>query len=286
MGWSSWLQSMLRPAPVDAGGAVGPGYQRIASRVLDHASVRPGDTLVDVGTGTGLLAFAAAPLVGSGGCIVAVDADADCLRRCRDHAARESPPNMTFVQGRAEAMPIRDGSADVVVCRSVLCHIVDKRSVLREWYRILRTGGRFSCFEPIDRYETRFSDLVDFGPLGEIAARLRRAEEAMHHDPHNSLMNFDEEGLQRILHETGFQDVEHRLVERSREYAMTAASAREWWHKDIGGIALPAHPSPYQILQRYLATEQLDACVGLFCASLNDKTIVFHSKQLYIWGRK
>ena len=264
----------------------GLGYQRIADRVVQHASIQDGDIVVDVGTGTGLLAFAAFQAVGNTGKVIAVDLDAGCIQRCRERAAQLNLTNLAFREGDALSLPVESNHADVVLSRSVLCHIVDKEAAVSQWHRVLKKSGRFSLYEPIDRYDTRFSDLVDFSALGETADRLREAEEALHRNSNDPLMNFDEVELKRILAATGFRDIEYHMVERSREYEMTSSLARTWWHKDIGGVSLPGHDSPYEVLGQYLPGKDLDACVDFFCSKLNNRSITFESKQVYMWGQK
>ena len=99
-------------------------------------------------------------------------------------------------------------------------------------------------------------------------------------------MNFDEVELQRVFADIGFVEIEYEMVERSREHVMTPNSAREWWHKDVGGIALPGHESPYELLGRFLSRDELDNCVERFCSALDGCTITFKSKQVYMWGRR
>ncbi len=278
--WSAWLEKIVG---ADSAGA---GYRRIASKVLGNARVGEGDTVLDIGTGRGLLALAAAGLVGSEGKVIGVDAEAECVSRCQRRAAELGLKNVTFIEGDARSLPVEDAATDVVVCRSVLCHIVDKAAAIQEWRRVLDEGGRFSLYEPVDRYDTRLSDLVDLSPLGDVAASLKAAEERTHINPEDSLMNFDEAELRHLLLEAGFAQVNGELTERSREYKMTASSARDWWHVDIGGVHLPGHRSPYELLCEHLPAADLDRCVELFCSQMDGKTIEFRSKQLYMWGHK
>jgi SAM-dependent methyltransferase len=216
--------------------------------------------------------------------VVGVDIDDACLAQCRKRAAEQRGSTPTFVHGDAVALPVESASVDVVLCRSVLCHILEREPVFREWRRVLKAPGRFSFYEPLDRYETRFSEMVDFSPLGALAQRLREAEEAFHHSSTSSLMNFDEHTLKRQLEKAGFERLEYAVTERAREYAMTEANARDWWHLDVGGESTPGHPSPYVQLRQHLSRGDLDRCVELFCENVPGKTMTFRSKQLFMWG--
>ena len=282
--WAEWLHTTVELQSGSERAGFSPGHQKIADAVIDHAAIGPGQRVLDVGTGTGLLALTIAARFGSRVEVIGVDIDEECLDRCRKRAAEKTLCNTTFLLGDAGRLPLESASVDAVVCRSVLCHILDRQPVFREWQRVLKPRGRFSFYEPVDRYETRFSELVDFSPLGELAVRLREAEERFHHSPTSSLMNFDEHDLRRLLEQTGFQVTGSKLTERARDYTMTAASARDWWHLDVGGSVTPGHASPYRQLNRYLPVAELDQCVDLFCARLDGKTITYHTRQLFMWG--
>ena len=270
----------------DSATLFGAGYLKIAERILRNSQVQTGDTVLDVGTGTGLLALTASSMVGSQGQVIGADIDTESVHCCQQRARQLGLQNVRFIQGPAQKLQLEDSSIDVIVCRSVLCHIMDKTAVAQEWYRVLKQCGRFSFFEPVDRYDTRLSELVDFASLGSIGARLKTAEEAIYTNPDDPLMNFDEKTLRGVFSTVGFSKIEHESIDRSREYEMTSAFARQWWHVDVGGISIPGRRSPYELLLRDLPREELDRCVDSFCSELDGRTITFNSKQLYMWGEK
>jgi ubiquinone/menaquinone biosynthesis C-methylase UbiE len=262
------------------------GHEKIARAVIEHGAIGSGQQVLDVGTGTGLLAFTIAAQYGTQVQVTGVDVDEECLARCRRRAAEQRASSLAFLHGTAAALAMDSASMDVVLCRSVLCHILDREPVFREWHRVLKPEGRFSFYEPLDRYETRFSEMVDFGSLGALANRLREAEEAFHRSPASSLMNYDEHDLKRQLEQAGFIRVECAVTERACQYLMTAASARDWWLLDVGGESTPGHPPPCAQLSRYLSSGDLEKCVDFFCRRIAGKTVTFRSKQLYMWGAK
>ena len=224
--WLPWLEDMVAEPPGGSDSPFGSGYRKIAARILRNARVSAGDTVLDVGTGTGLLALTADSLVGDQGEVIGVDIDPDAVRHCRERAGQRGLTNVTFVEADAAALPLENGRVDTVICRSVLCHIVDKEPVICEWNRVLKKFGRFSFFEPIDRHETRFYQLVNFAPLGNVGAKLKAAEEALHRNPDDPLMNFDENELLQILAAEGFRGVRHRMMDRVREHPMTPPAGK------------------------------------------------------------
>jgi arsenite methyltransferase len=170
-------------------------------RVLDNAHLRPGDKVVDVGAGLGLLTLAAAERVAPDGDVLAVDISVDALEELRRGATAS---NISYLIGSADVLPLMDESVDVVLTRSVLIYVDDKAEAAREFHRVLRDGGRLSIFEPINRRNVRLSDAVDFEELSEQVKEWERKTFGNRADP---MLNFDERDLERMFREAGFRDV-------------------------------------------------------------------------------
>jgi arsenite methyltransferase len=169
--------------------------------VLANARLRNGDIVADVGAGTGLLTVAAAERVAPDGEVLAIDVSVDALEELRRVC---TSANVFYLVGSADVLPLPDGSVDAVVMRSVLIYVYDKREAVIELFRVLRSGGRVSIFEPINQRNTRLSQVVDFGSLAD---RVVEWEEATYKDPDDPMLNFDEHDLERLFHDTGFDDV-------------------------------------------------------------------------------
>ena len=124
----------------------------VRDTVLDKAQLRPGETVLDVGTGDGLLAFGALERLGPSGQVVFSDISQDLLDHCREAAAAEGLLDWCrFVLAAADSLTgVADEAVDVVTTRSVLIYVKDKAAALREFYRVLKPGGRVSLFEPVN----------------------------------------------------------------------------------------------------------------------------------------
>ncbi len=106
------------------------------------ADIVAGERVVDIGSGAGFDSFVAAAMVGPAGQVVGVDMTAEMLEKSRANAQRLGVRNVEFREGLAEALPVPDGWADVVVSNGVFNLCPDKRAAFDETLRVLRPGGR------------------------------------------------------------------------------------------------------------------------------------------------
>jgi SAM-dependent methyltransferase len=197
----------------------------VRDTVLDKAQLRPGDTVLDVGTGDGLIAFGALERLGPSGQVVFSDISQDLLDHCRQAAAAEALiDRCRFVLTSADSLTdVADGSVDVVTTRSVLIYVKDKAAALREFYRVLKPGGRVSLFEPINVLMSstapdRFSG-YDVSPVRDPAAKVRALYESIQPPGQDPMLDFDERDLLRHAQDAGFAetDLELRVSVKARK---------------------------------------------------------------------
>jgi SAM-dependent methyltransferase len=126
-------------------------------------SLRPleaGACVVDVGSGAGFDSFIAAAQVGTAGRVVGVDMTAEMLQKSRETASVLGYTHVEFREGLAEALPVDDAWADVVISNGVINLCADKRAVFAEVHRVLRPGGRL-----------QFADIANGRPVPPEALR-------------------------------------------------------------------------------------------------------------------
>jgi ubiquinone/menaquinone biosynthesis C-methylase UbiE len=122
-----------------------PGWQQQlepAQRLmLEMADLQPGDAVLDVACGTGLVTFKAAARVGRHGSVVGTDISGEMVEAARHRAAEGGCANLWFERGDAEELDFSDASFDVTLCALGLMYVPDPTRALREMRRVLRPGG-------------------------------------------------------------------------------------------------------------------------------------------------
>ena len=165
------------------------------------ASLKPGETVLDLGSGGGIDCFVAASAVGETGKVIGVDMTPDMVSKARENAEKAGVKNVEFRLGEIEHLPVEDGSVDAIISNCVINLSPEKEKVFSEAYRVLKPGGRLAV-----------SDIVATAPLPEevrkdlslISACVGGAERV--------------ESIKEVLEKTGFQDVKVTPLEASRDF--------------------------------------------------------------------
>jgi arsenite methyltransferase len=164
------------------------------------ADLRPGEVVLDLGSGAGADVLISARRVAPGGRAYGVDMTPQMLELARANAAEAGVDNVEFLQGYLEELPLPDASVDVVISNCVINLAADKAVVLREAARVLRPGGRFAVSDVVADADVDEATRAEMGRwTGCVAGALTRAE------------------FERALADAGLVDVD--IVETHRVHA-------------------------------------------------------------------
>lgn len=232
----------------------------VRDRVLELADLRAGDTLLDVGTGEGLIAFGALERVGPEGRVVFSDVSRPLLDQCRRLAGELGVlQRCSFVEASAEDLSdIESESVDVVTTRSVLIYLRDKAAALREFFRVLRPSGRFACFEPINSFSSPWPDHLfwgyDVGPVQDLSAKVMAVfKDSAESSGETTLIDFDERDLFAWTESAGFAEVrmDYEAVV-SREPSLAGIA----WEAFLRFSGNPLAPTVSEAVDRALTPEE------------------------------
>lgn len=164
---------------------------------INYAGIRPGDTVVDLGSGAGNDVFIARKIVGPTGRVIGVDFTQDMIDKARRNNKKMGYANVEFRLGDIEALPLENDTIDVIVSNCVLNLVPDKKKAFAEIFRVLRPGARF-CI----------SDIV---LKGELPEKLKTAAEMYAGCVSGALQKED---YLRIIRKAGFSNVEVQTSKR------------------------------------------------------------------------
>ena len=164
------------------------------------ASLRPGETVVDLGSGGGFDCFLASKEVGEAGQVIGVDMTAEMVSKARKNAEKMGTSNVEFRLGEIEHLPVADNSADIMMSNCVINLSPDKLSVYRDAFRVLKPGGRLAI-----------SDIVATAPVpDEVRRNLALVATCV-----GGAATIED--TEKMLEEAGFQDIKIKPKDENRE---------------------------------------------------------------------
>ena len=164
------------------------------------ASIKPGETVVDLGSGGGFDCFLAARQVGESGQVIGIDMTPEMISKAQQNAEEMRAKNVEFRLGEIEHLPVDDNGADLIMSNCVINLSPDKLQVYREAYRILKPGGRLSI-----------SDVLATTALpAKIRNNLELVAACI-----GGAATFDD--TKEMLREAGFQNIKITTHDKSRD---------------------------------------------------------------------
>lgn len=250
----------------------------VRDTVLYNANLKKSDTIIDLGTGTGLLGFGALDFIDNSGKVFFLDKFEDCLNACREFAKKNkiTKPH-DFILSDCNNIKLPANSIDKALMRSVLVHILDKKQVFLEIYKILKPGGIYSAFEPIIKSNTRCWELVPKDALSDYND-FKQAEDECLNSNTDPLTNFDETTLSQDLDSAGFSNgiIDKQIVESN--YIIKPNMVKSW-------LCTPPSPGTKTMKEKFLTyfdEPKVDNYISELQQALENKTVSIKSNVVYI----
>lgn len=164
------------------------------------ASLMPGETVVDLGSGGGFDCYLAAKAVGRTGKVIGVDMTPDMVSKARNNAEKIGADNVDFRLGEIEKLPVADNTADIIMSNCVINLSPDKQNVYNEAFRVLKSGGRLSISDVLATAELPDSIKNDLALVGACVGGAETIETT-----------------RKLMEKAGFEDIKIDLNDHSRE---------------------------------------------------------------------
>lgn len=258
----------------------------IRDRVLQNAHIAPDHTVLDLGTGDGLIAFGALEQLGDQGMVIFSDISQDALDHC--HACAQQLGMLDrcqFLHTSADNLSqLDDASIDVVAIRSVLIYITTKQQVFHECYRILKPGGRLSLFEPINRFARGSPDLFlgnDVAPIREITDKVGQVYRQLQSPESDPLLDFDERDLLSYVEQAGFADIQLEL-----RVSIGPMIWRGGWEALLHTAMNPNVPTLAEVIQEVLSPYEVEQFEHYLRPRIESGQGTKRIAQAYLWAMK
>ncbi|NET55319.1 MAG: methyltransferase domain-containing protein [Symploca sp. SIO2E6] len=241
-------------------------YRR-ALPLIELAQLQSGQQILDLATGTAIIAIAAAEIVGSQGQVIGVDFSPGMLAQARRKIAAARLQNLELREADVETITFEDQSFDSIFCATAIVLLGDIPAAFRNWYRWLKPGGilAFSCWSM-----TSFFTPIIIKVCAKYGFELPNL-----HEPLGS-----KEKCYTLLQEVGFQDIEIQ-TEQFGSY-LSLEDAQNFWQ----GLWLSANGHPLL----HLSTEQIEQLKAQFRADIatlaTDKGVWQEKTTFFVTGKK
>jgi arsenite methyltransferase len=257
----------------------------IRNKILSHVQLDDGETLLDVGSGDGLIAFGALEKFPT--CrVIFSDISDDLLQHARALAQEMNVLDCCqFVHASADDLSeFDDGSIDAVTTRSVLIYVSAKQRAFDEFYRVLKSNGVLSIFEPINRFAwpeppQRFCG-YDITPVVAIANKLKAVYESLQPPDTDPMTNFDERDLIACAEKAGFTQIG---LELQIEIKPPDSAS---WEAFMRIASNPKIPTLEEAMQQVLTPDEREAFIHHLRPLVESGQGQHHSALVYLWAVK
>jgi arsenite methyltransferase len=287
--WAQWILQQRHGGDPELLKAMMQPLFQIRDAVLQHAAIQAGNTVLDIGSGDGLIAFGALSQVGEHGKVIFSDISQDLLRHCQQMAQQMGVINRCqFVYASADHLEtIPSQSIDVVTMRSVLVYVQNKPQAFQEFARVLKPGGRISLFEPVPYLMQPEPPNLFYGcdvtPIMDITDKLK----VTLNEAFKPLMQFNERAMLQAVENAGFSEV-YAMIQISifpdvgRRFNLPPTN----WQAFLKTALNPLTPPLEEILRQRLTDEEIARFTNHMRPLVENNRRSDRSAVLYLWSIK
>jgi arsenite methyltransferase len=280
--WADWIRTRRTGGDAAYEARMLEQLAVVRDRVLDHAELQPGETLLDVGCGNGLIGFGG--LARNAKEVVFADISRPLLDECQQLAAAAGLLERSrFVEAAAEDLAaIEDASVDVVTTRSVLIYVEAKERAFGEFHRVLRPGGRLSLFEPINRFgleERRTTWGFELDGESELMAKVNEVFDAIQPES-DPMLDFDERDLLVQAEAAGFFPIRLTLEAEIRPHELRR------WETLVSSSGNPKIPTLDEAMDEALTPDERAALIAKLRPQVEQGRGVWRMASAYLWATK
>ena len=259
----------------------------IRDKVLNHAALNEGETLLDVGCGDGLIGFGALEKVKTSK-VVFSDISQDLLDHSRSLAHEMGVSDRCeFLRASADDLhAVADEAVDVVTTRSVLIYVSAKQRAFNEFFRVLKPKGRLSIFEPINRFGGAESSQLfagyDVTPVREIANKVKALYHRLQPDS-DPMLDFDERDLIVFAEKAGFKEIH---LELEAHVKLKPAAASGDWEDFVQYAGNPKIPTFGEAMAQVLTADEIQKITAHLRPLVESGQGISRSALAYLWAVK
>ncbi len=281
--WAAWFAERRHGGDERSLAGILDASASVRDRVLAGARIEPGDVVLDVGCGDGLIGLAALEHVGDDGVVIFDDISDELLDRCHERA--QGDERCRFVNASVTGLPLGDASVDVVTGAAVLIYVAEKQRAFDELHRVLRPGGRLSLYEPLNSFgypepaETFFG--IEVGEMRALTEQVRDVWRAIDLPEYAAMHNWNERDILQWAERAGFSNIRYDAT-----YEIKPADPVPDYESRARRVGNPLVPSLAEAIDQALSAEEAERFVAWLGPRMEAGEGVQRSAQGYLTAVK